>query len=155
MAKFTVGSGIDQYIRQLTNLEFESEEMVKRAVYEGAKIVANAIKGNINSLSVGSGQGQLTAAQKEGLQRGMGISHMENRSGSINVKIGFAGRNTQVTRTTYPRGQYNTTVARALESGTSTMRKQPFVNAAVMRSRAAAEQAMAKMIDEEIGKRMH
>mgnify|MGYP007057700816 CR=1 FL=1 len=34
MAKWTVGKGIDKYIQDLQNLEFGSEEMAKKAVYE-------------------------------------------------------------------------------------------------------------------------
>ena len=43
MAKFQVGQGIDEYISQLQNLEFNSEDIIGRAIYKGADIVADAI----------------------------------------------------------------------------------------------------------------
>ena len=140
---YKVGKGIDKYIQNMTNLALESEEITKRGVYDGMKVVADAIVANIGSIPTGKG---VSEADKEALRSGFGISHIENRGGTINAKTGFAGRNSN--------GQKNASVARSIESGTSYRTKYSFVGTAGRAAKAAAEQAIAKTIDDEINKRM-
>lgn len=140
---YKVGKGIDKYIQNMTNLALESEEITKRGVYDGMKVVADAIVANIGSIPTGRG---VSEADKEALRSGFGISHIENRGGNINAKTGFAGRNSK--------GQKNASVARSIESGTSYRTKYSFVGTAGRAAKAAAEQAIAKTIDDEINKRM-
>lgn len=141
---YKVGRGIDQYISHLSNLALESEEITKRGVYDGMAVVADAIVASIGGIRPGSGISEQDIADLRG---GFGISRIENRGGTINVKSGFAGRNTK--------GVPNAAVARSIESGTSYRAKQSFVSAAGRQAKAAAEQAIAKTIDEEINKRMN
>ena len=141
---YKVGNGIDKYINNLTNLALESEEITKRGVYDGMKVVADAIVAGIGGIKPGNG---ITDDDISSLRSGFGISHIENRGGNINAKTGFAGKNS--------RGQKNASVARSIESGTSYRAKQSFVGTAGRKSKAAAEQAIAKTIDDEINKRMH
>ena len=49
MARWTVGTGIDNYIKNLEELTYGTDEMIKRAVYEGAKIVTDAIRNLIRA----------------------------------------------------------------------------------------------------------
>ena len=44
MAKFQVGKGLDEYIANLGNLEFRTPEIVGKAIFDGAKIVADQIR---------------------------------------------------------------------------------------------------------------
>lgn len=158
MAKITF-PGLTDYELMLSRLEKGSEDIIGRAVYEGAAIVADAIKENIRSLPVVTGYGTpssplpggVTKAQKDGLLSGMGISKMQDDNGYLNVKVGFDGYNATKTEK-YPAGQPNQLVARGVESGTSWKQKKPFVRPAVTRSKKAAEQKMAEIIDEEIKK---
>lgn len=107
MAKWTVGKGIDKYIQDLQNLEFGSEEMAKRAVYEGAKIVTDAIRTSIQALTVGPPrEGKVTQAQKAGLLEGLGIAGFRQDGTFINVKVGMDGYNSEKSRK-YPNGQPN------------------------------------------------
>lgn len=140
---YKIGSGIDQYIQHMTNLALESEEITKRGIYDGMKIVADAVAGNIGSIPTGKG---ITEQDVQDLRNGFGISRMRNSGGVIDVKTGFAGRNSK--------GQKNASVARSIESGTSYRNKHSFVSAAGRQAKAAAEQAIAKTIDDEINKRM-
>ncbi len=145
---YKVGSGIDKYIENLTNLALESDEMVKRAVYDGMAVVADSITASIGGIPTGSGNnGKITAEERDALRGGFGISKIENRGDSINVKTGFAGRNQN--------GTANVVVARRVESGTSKVAKYPFVSRAVSAARSAAEQAIAKSLDDQINKTMN
>lgn len=166
MAKMTVGAGMDKYIQQLTNLEFESPHIAGKAVYEGAKIVADALKAEIEALPVERSTkhsadkmtNAITQSQKDGLRfsndgGGTGIAKMRADGSFYNVKIGFHGYNKTITKQ-YQGGQPNAMIARAVESGTSFRRKNPFVSRAVRKSRAAAEKKMAQVVDEETKKLM-
>lgn len=149
MAKFQVGKGIDQYISQLQNLEFNSDELIGRAIYKGADIVADAIKANIQSLPSSA----CTDVEKAGLLNGFGIARMQDEGGYFNVKAGFDGYNDDVTKK-WPHGKPNSMIARSIEGGTSWKAKYPFIAPAVRSSKDAAEKAMAEEIDKGINETM-
>lgn len=158
--KLTIGNGIDNYISQLTNLEFTAPDAVGKAIYEGADIVADAIKANIEKLPTDEGYasgGQklqgIKAIQKAGLIKGFGIAKIRNDNGYINVKVGFDGYNLLKTKK-YPQGQPNVMIARTIESGNSYTHKHPFVAPAVRATREQAERKMAEVIDRETSKAM-
>lgn len=157
--------GIDEYLIKLSRLEKASkEEICGKAIYEGAGIVADAIKENITSLPTSDdlgpswpGQPPLkgpTPIQKQGLLDSFGISKMENSDdGVLNVKIGFDGYNTKKTKK-WPQGQPNQMVARSVESGTTFMQKHPFIKNGVSHSRKKAIAAISKSVQDSIEKIM-
>ena len=145
MAKFQVGPGIDQYISQLQNLEFEAPEVIGKAIYKGAGIVADAIKANIQALPSTA----CSDVEKDGLLNGFGISKMREENGYFNVKAGFARNNKDVTKE-FPRGKPNSMIARSIEGGTSWKPKHPFIGPAVRATKDQAEQAMAEEIEKQI-----
>ena len=158
MAKITF-PGLSDYELMLSKLEKGSEEIIGKAIYEGAGIVADAIKENIKALPIVRGYGTtenplpggVTAPQKAGLIDGMGISPMQDDGGYLNVKIGFDGYNATKTEK-YPQGQPNQLVARGVESGTSWKQKKPFIRPAINASKSRAEAEMARILDQEIEK---
>ena len=143
----------------LSKLEDSTDEMIGKAVYAGAGIVADAIKDSIKALPIVRGYGTednplpggVTAPQKAGLIDGHRIGTMQNDMGYLNGKIGFDGYNATKTEK-YPQGQPNQLVARGVESGTSWKKKKPFIRPAVNASRNRAEAEMARILDEEIKK---
>lgn len=151
--------GMQEYEKMLSKLQTGTEQIIGKAVYAGAKIVADEIKANINSLGVEQGQeggyGKLlsgiTSAQKKGLQDGFGIAPMEYKKGFRSVKLGFDGYNATKTEK-YPNGQPNVLIARAIEGGTSFRKKNPFVRKAIKSKKDAANKRMSEIIDEEISK---
>lgn len=158
--RLTVGSGINNYVRKLENLSNATDETLGKAIYEGSKIVADAIKENIDSIPVDEGRvkdGQklngLKKLQIVGLKESFGISKSRDDDGYINVKAGFDGYNLIKTKK-YPKGQPNAMIARTIESGNSFTRKHPFVAPAVRETREQAEKTMAEIVDNEISKIM-
>lgn len=149
MAKFYVGKGIDQYINQLTNLEFTAHDTIGHAIYKGADIVADAVRANIQKIP----KTVCSDVQRKGLLDGLGIARMRQDDGNYNVKIGFDGYNAHKT-TKYPRGHANSMIARAIESGTSFSGKHPFIAPAVRSTKDAAERAMADEINKQIAMKM-
>ena len=158
MAKITF-PGLRDYELMLSKIEGVTDDMIGRAVYEGAGIVADAVKANIEALPIVTGYGTsenplpggVTAVQKAGLREGFGISRLQDDSGYLNVKLGFDGYNRTQTEK-YPSGQPNQLVARGVESGTSWKQKKPFIRPAVNKTRKQAEQKMKDVLDEEISK---
>lgn len=134
MAKFAAKAG-EEWAAKLSALGEQSGEVAKKALYEGAAVMAEEIKNGIAGLP------QKTGATKRGLEAGFGITKMRQDGGVYEVKLGFDGCNEN--------GKPNQLMARIMESGTSKTQKHPFVRPAVNRSKKAVQQAMQDKIDEE------
>lgn len=148
MARFNVGKGMTQYIANLEKIYQNTPDMIGKSIYQGAKIVTDAVHREINALP----KSEVTEDQKAGLLDGLGIAKMKSTMTGANVKVGMDGYNTHKTKK-YPNGQPNMMIARALISGTSFHpQKNDFVRRAVNKSRAAAENAMRETFDNEIKK---
>lgn len=156
--RLQVGKGMDEYLSRLGNLEISAPETIEKAVYQGASVIADAIKDNIRKLPVDDKrQDKVTALktiQKKGLIDSFGIARMRNDNGYINVKAGFDGYNGLKSKN-YPKGQPNAMIARTFEAGNSITKKIPFVGPAVRASREKAEMAMQATIDKEVKKIMN
>lgn len=159
--RLQVGKGLEQYLQQLGNLEMTAPKTIGQAIYQGAKIVADAIERNIEALPVDDSQHSekvkgIRSIQKEGLKGrpngkggGFGISKAETINGYRHVKLGFHGYN-KLKSAKYPQGQPNAMIARTFEAGNSFTKKQPFVGPAIRSSRLQAESEMAKIIDDDL-----
>lgn len=152
--KFT---GLEEYEGKLLQLKNLSREMIGEAIFDGAGIVADEVKKNIQSIPIddryATGATRLygiSEEQKQGLIDGFGIAPLQDDGGYLNVKLGFSGYNSVQTRN-YPGGQPNSVIARSVNSGTSFRQRIPFVDNAVNSARSKAEQKMKEKLDEAIG----
>ena len=136
MARMTFKAGED-YAIKLSKLATNSEEIAKKAIYEGAKIVADQIKSNLKGVLSDEATGDLVAS--------FGVTPIKkDGDGNWNTKIGFDG---------YDRhGVANQLKARVLESGTSTKKKKPFVRPAVNKTKGQVVKKMEEVIEQEISK---
>lgn len=136
MARFSFKAGED-YAIKLSKLATNSEEIAKKAIYEGVTIVADEIKKNL--------QGVLSDEATGDLVESFGVTPItKDNDGNWNAKVGFDG---------YDRnGVANQLKARVLESGTSTKKKKPFVRPAVNKTRKQVVRKMEEVIDAEIKK---
>lgn len=157
MAKFQF-EGVDKLVAQYQKLEKNTTPIIGHAIYEGAGVVMKSVKSAIENISTDDSHGfgtstnpktGPTSIQKAGLIHSVGIAKMRNDSGFYNVKIGFDGYNYVKTKR-WPQGQPNMMVARSIESGTSWMRKQPFMRKAEQSSRSQCERVMSETVDREI-----
>lgn len=140
MARITFKAG-EEYALKLSALAARSEETAKRAVHEAAGIVADRVRANLAANLAGSKQS--TGA----LEASLGITPVTlDQDGFWNAKVGFDGYD--------EKGVPNQLKARVMESGTSKIRKRPFVRPAVNAARGAALEAMQRVIDAEIEKAM-
>lgn len=157
MAKWKNSPELDKYVSMLQKLT-DSREYIADAIYDGAGIVADAVRAHINELPVaqkfardGEKLSTITSVQKKGLQDGFGISPMRDDGGYYNVKLGFAGYNGQKTKN-YPHGVPNSVVARSVVSGTSFRQKNDFVGRAVRGTKTKAQKKMEEVLDDAIKK---
>ena len=156
-------SKLRDYELMLGKIGDASKDICGAAIYEGAKIIADEVKNNLNALNVTTDElamlkakkGEptyITQRAKEGLIKSFGVTPMsQDDDGIYNVKLGFDGYNDVKTKK-WPKGQPNQLIARACESGSSAMIKQPFFREAVQKTKKKAESRMAEVLDEKIKK---
>ena len=115
LARMTFMAG-DDFALALSRLSTQSDEIAKKAIYEGAKVVADKIKSNLEGVLSSGATGDMLAS--------FGVTPIErDSSGNWNAKIGFDGYDSK--------GVANQLKARVLESGSSKQQKKPFVRPAV------------------------
>lgn len=137
-----------EYALKLSRLEAQSERVAKEAIYEGAKIVADKIRENIDTIH------NIHRYQKEDLKESFGITPiLLDKKGIWNTHIGFDGYGSHPTKA-YPKGLPNQLLARAVESGTSFRSATPFVRRAVNATKKPAADKMKEVIDTETKKIM-
>lgn len=136
MAKMKIKSP-DEYALKLSKFGKDSPEIAKKVVMAGAAPIADAIRANLEKNLAGSKYS--TGA----LLGSFGIAPPGvDRDGNTTTKIGFDG---------YDRnGTPNALKARAMESGTSTQPKKPFVRPAVNAAKGRAIEEMGKKLGEEM-----
>lgn len=162
MATIKFGKDLEYYARAIAKMGEESEGLIEKAVYEGAAVVADQMRTNMNSLPTIKGQGGmppmgtsedpiegLTGQQKKDLMDGFGLAPIRNDNDYVHTKAGFDGYGSMPTKK-YPKGLPNQLLARAVESGTSFRKKTPFVRKAVTASKKKAVETMQKVIDDEL-----
>ncbi len=136
--------GLDEYISKLEKLTSRTTGVCKMAVWEGGKVVGDAIKSSLNDIPIqdeyvrkGEKRTGIRSEEKEEIIAAFGMSKMRT-DGSVSTKAGFKAG----------------TKIRAVESGTSYMQKHPVVRKAVNGSKTRAENAMKAKFDEETMKTM-
>lgn len=161
MATITFKNG-EEYALKLSQLANQKLTKVCGAgIYDAAELVTDAIRQELEGVPTDERWGTKEtptigprAVQKEALLNTLGVAEMQtDENGFLNVKIGFDGYN-HVTTKRWPSGQPNQMVARAIESGTSWMRKNRFVSRAVNKTRKRAIEVMRKRVETEIEKIM-
>ena len=161
MAKIEM-RGMDAYLSELSKLGENTEPVCKAAVYAGAKVIADEIRQATSGLNrVADAEAmaayhekkpaKISVSQKIGLVKSLGIAPITDKYGVVSTKIGFDGYNDVKTKR-WPNGQPNALIARACESGSSAMLKQPFVRPAIQRKKDAALEAMKQAADRELEK---
>ena len=147
--------GIDKYFERLDELGKCSIGLCKRALYDGAAVIADAVRAEVDALPTSDRNAKkgdpqpILEYEKDGLKEGLGVAKMKAEHGFIYTRIDFDGYN-RLKSKKYPNGHPNSMIARAINSGTSTRKKNPFMNRAIKKGRAKAEAAMSARMDADI-----
>lgn len=139
--------GIDEIFQTLRRLGEDAEGIAKQGIYEGAGMVADAVRANIDGIRSGGDEdweAKRRETQKAGLREGLTTSPIQPYKNGIYGGVGFDGRNAA--------GQPNQLIARVFNSGTSFSSKQSFFEDAVRSTRNAAKQRIIDKMDEEFEK---
>lgn len=150
MAKLEIGSGMAEYLSRLTKTEKATPAIIKAGVYDGAGIMADEFRKEIESLP----ESCCTDIEREGLLEGLTISKMDTSTSYYNTRLAEAGYNKHVTEK-YPNGKANAMIARSINAGMSwSMAGKGWINRTVNNTKARAEKAMADRVEKEIQKSM-
>ena len=144
--------GIDEYLAQLKELGDKANGLCKGALYDGAAVLADAVRAEVEALQttdVNEDPQGVFEYEKEGLLEGMGIAKMKDEDGRISTRVDFDGYNRMKSKK-YPNGHPNSMIARAINSGTSKRKKNPFMSRAVKKARERANKAMSARMDSDI-----
>lgn len=160
-------TGLEEYVRSLERVGDNAEEAEKRAVYKGAKIVADAIKAGLKTIPTAEGSipglppygtaanpiNTISRQQKADLINGFGVAKIADKGNSVDTHVGFDGYGSVKTKK-HPGGLPNVLLARAITSGSSFRIKNPIIRTSVNKARAKAREAMKKELEREIEKEM-
>lgn len=134
MAKMTI-KGMEEYIKKLEAIsQGKSEEIIGEAVRDGADIVADKVRANLNRVLSGTSTGAL--------QGSLGITPVDNRDGFINAKVGFDGRDSK--------GTPNALKASVLEYGSRRQPPRPYMKPAQTATRSTVKAKMKETIERKI-----
>lgn len=154
MPSFKV-DGMEDFINLCLKTDRTLDRVIGKSIYPGGKHMANAIKLSINSIKTNTEVDHKrkktgpTEAQKEGLIESFGIAKMHAGSNGFNVKLGFDGYNSVITKK-YPKGQPNAMIARSINIGTSFMRPQPFMDITVARESEETVRIIGEQFEKEM-----
>lgn len=151
--------GVGEYLQKLSELSGDkAQAIIKQGVYDGAKLVADEVRRQIEALpdeperyDSATASRESIDRQKQGLLAGLDLITMERKNGAVYTKVTFVGYNDIKTKK-WPNGQPNAVIARSIEKGTSFMRAHPFRKRAIAASKETAVAAIGKTIDDEINK---
>ena len=152
--------GTEEMAQKLKKIGDKAYGIEKRALYAGAKIVADEIKARLREMPAQNNlknliaynkkeQANLSYLQKEGLISGFGLSGMGYMEGRWYVVAGFNGYNKVVTKK-WPQGQPNSMIAAVVEKGTSFFPANPFFKRSINSTKAAMTAAMQIEVDRSI-----
>lgn len=149
-------TGINEYFDKLAQIGDKTTGLCKRALYDGAAVLADSVRSEIESLPTTDRNEDpkgILEYEKQGLLEGLGIAKMKEAEGVVSTRVDFDGYN-RLRSKNYPNGHPNALIARAINSGTSKRPKNPFMTRAVKKAKAKAEAAMSARMDEDINQIM-
>lgn len=137
---------------QLSQLGEDAGKVASAGLYEGAGIMANEIRSGAESIQTAPfhytvfGTRQPSPEEKAAvLAAGVGIAKFDKNGSEVNTSVGYRNSGyTTINGKTKPIPQ----IVNAINSGTSFMKKQPFVRKAATTGAKKAEAAITKTIEQ-------
>lgn len=154
--------GLEEYANKMAKLDDGNKRIIEDAVYAGANVVADKVRDNLEAAFAvddkynlhaykTGGKYRLSKTQKRGLLESFGVTKVQDKNGFYHVKGGFDGYN-EVKTEKYPNGQPNQLIAGVVESGSTYMKKQPFIRPAVNATKKLARKKMQEVFDKKAEK---
>lgn len=146
--------GLDDLMTRLKKLGDNAGRAAASGLYSGAGVMADEIKGAAGKIRTAPFhyavfiQREVSPEEKAVVQKGIGISRFDFTGDGLNTSVGYgrasgyammAGRRKPIPQ-----------IANAINSGTSFMRKQPYVREAAVAGSGKATEAIVKKIEGKI-----
>lgn len=156
-------SGCDAIIDKLNAVTGKTDELASKALFEGAKVTADALREAIDGLPTegfhplpgahnnGDQFGPLrvlTPDDKADLAASMGVAKFEHSTDGVSTSVGIAKGYSRHRSKRFPNGIPLPAIARSIESGSSARAKRPFVRPTARKAQGPAEAAMQAKLDE-------
>ena len=145
-------TGMDDTLKMLEKMTDDIEPMMKQGVYQGAGVVADTLKGELQSLRTNdkapkTGKRLPYPEDKQALVDKMGIAKITTGD-VVSTKVGFSGyyESKSGKQVALPK------IANAINAGTSFMEAQPFISRTVKKASKSCVEAMQKQVDDSIKK---
>lgn len=133
----------DDFLKKLSSLDDRTDEIAEKVLEAGGEVVLAKVKSNLSAV-IGSGTVFDSRSTGE-LERSLGLSPVKvDKNGDHDIKIGFAEPRSD--------GNSNAKIANILEYGKHGQRAKPFLKPAKSSSKSAAQDAMIKTFENEVGK---
>lgn len=147
--------GIEEVSKMLTDLGAAAEGVASQGLYEGAGIMADAMNRSAGAIKTAKfkwasrrrGETRLPSPEEKAIVTGAGagIAKFEKSGSEVNTSVGFQNAGYAVLKNkTVP----VPVIVNAINSGTSFMKKQPFVRKAVTSATGKAVAAITEKIEE-------
>lgn len=151
-------SGMDELEKRLGQLGEKGQEIASAGLYEGAGVMADAVSQAVQGIATKrfkypapAGKQRMPSPEEKAIVTGAkhGVARFRNTGVSVQTSVGYqnAGYAT-LNGKTKPVPQ----IANAINSGTSFMKKQPFIRKAFSQSKGAATAKIEATIEEELKK---
>ncbi|MCM1532717.1 MAG: HK97 gp10 family phage protein [Ruminococcus flavefaciens] len=133
----------EDFLKRLSRLGDKTDEISEKVLEAGGEVVLAKVKSNLSAV-IGSGTAFDSRSTGE-WERSIGLSPVKvDKNGNHDIKIGFAEPRSD--------GGSNAKIANILEYGKHGQRAKPFLKPAKSASKSAAQEAMIRTFDEEVGK---
>lgn len=154
--------GLDETMKRLEELGAHSEDILSKALFAGAKVMADGLENAVKALPEDSGyknfkkgdalRNVVDPKDKADLISHIGISKfIKTAGGGVYARISFNGYG-QIKTKKYPNGRPVVLIARSINSGSSVRMKHPFIKPTVSQYKSAAMDAMRKVVEDELKK---
>lgn len=155
--------GIEELLRKLDRAGKAARGIAAQALYEGAGVVADAISKGARSIQtkrfkfpVRDGQQRLPSPEEKAMLSGQGaagIAKFRSNGLEVNTSIGY-GKSGYATAPWNGKTVAVAKIANAINSGTSFMRKQPFIRKAISQSEGKAREVIEGKLRELVDKEL-
>ena len=158
MAVTMITEGVEEISKMLNQLGERAQGVASKALYDGAGIMAKEIANRVHSIDTApfeyasGGKTRKPSPEEKAVVESagaVGIAKFDKNGSEVQTSVGYnrSGYAMMVgKRVPVP------LIANSINSGTSFMRKQPFIRQAVSGAGSRASEAMRAKIEEEIGK---
>ena len=151
-------TGVADLIQKMDKIGEKGRDCASLALYEGARVTADAVGGAVQGIAVKRfkypappGKKRMPSPEEKAVLMAAkhGVAKFRKGVTSINTSVGYQNSGYgQINGKTVP----VPLIANAINSGTSFMKKQPFIRKAFSQSKGAAQAAIENKLSEELEK---